>query len=97
MQINIRWKDIDKSEAVISHLEEKLAKVSEFIIPDEQIKVEFVHYKKTNNFKSRINIILKTKKLIRAEAEASDILTSINHAVLKLLDQIRREKTKYEK
>lgn len=97
MQINIRWKDIDKSTAIVSHLEEKLIKVNEFIIPNEQIKVEFVHYEKKNKFKTRINLILKTKKSIRAEAESNDIFSSINDVVLKLLDQIRRDKTRHEK
>lgn len=97
MQINIRWKDIDKSEAVVNYLEEKLTKVNDFLIPEEQIKVEFVHYNKTNRFKTRINLILKTKKLIRSEAESNDIFTSINDAILKSLDQIRRDKTRHEK
>ncbi|MEF9985064.1 MAG: HPF/RaiA family ribosome-associated protein [Malacoplasma sp.] len=97
MHTNIRWKDIDKSDAVVHHLEEKLVKIIDFLFDEEQIKVEFVHYRKIHKFKTRLNLVLKSKKLIRAEAESDDIFTSINLAVLKANDQIRRDKTKHEK
>jgi ribosome-associated translation inhibitor RaiA len=35
--------------------------------------------------------------MLRAEANAHDVLTSINEAVDRIIDQLRRVKTKYEK
>jgi ribosomal subunit interface protein len=64
-------------------------------MPD--IKAEIVHYPKRHVFATRLNLQVKNRGIIRAEAKADDILTAINLAVEKIADQLRRVKTRYEK
>lgn len=94
MNISIRWKDIDKSDAVINHLEEKIAKLKDFTFIGDSLKVEFVHYHKENIFKTRMILSVPHSNTLTCESSAKDILTSINDCVHKMTDQLRREKTK---
>lgn len=95
MNLNIRWKSIDKSQAVQNHLEEKLAKVFEFQFVEDDVKVEFVHYPKEHEYKTRISLQIHGSSSIHSEASSKDILTSINESIEKAIDQLRRLKTKY--
>lgn len=95
MNLNIRWKSVDKSDSVISFLEEKLGRVFDFQFVEEDVKVEFVHYDKEHSFKTRISLNIRSDKSIHSEASSNDILTSINLSIDKLVDQLRRLKTKY--
>lgn len=96
MNYTIRWKDCSKSDAVASHLEMKISKFQdfEFVIPN--IKAEIVYYKKKGTFSVNLNVPVVHKTTLRAEANSSDVLTSINLATEKILDQLRRVKTRYE-
>jgi putative sigma-54 modulation protein len=97
MTYTIRWKDCQKSDAVASHLEMKIAKFEDFKFIIPEIKAEIAHYPKQGRFATRINVPVKGKSTLRAEGIAEDVLTSINFAVEKIIDQLRRVKTSYEK
>jgi ribosomal subunit interface protein len=62
-----------------------------------EVKAEIVFYPKDRSFTTRINVRVIKKGTIRAEANAHDVLTSINEVVDKIVDQLRRVKTRYEK
>ena len=96
MNYTIRWKDCSKSNAVASHLEMKVSKFLdfEFVIPN--VKAEIVYYKKKGVFAVSLNVPVVHRTTLRAEANSPDVLTSINLATEKILDQLRRVKTRYE-
>lgn len=96
MNYTIRWKDCSKSTAVASHLEMKISKFLdfEFVIPN--VKAEIVYFKKKGNFNVNLNVPVVHKTTLRAEASSPDVLTCINLATEKILDQLRRVKTRYE-
>lgn len=93
-KFTIRWKDCDKSKSIQSYFEDKLSILAKYAFLNENIKAEIVYYSKTKTFKTRINVSIKRGKMLRAEASASQIITSINLALDKIEDQIRRVKTK---
>lgn len=97
MNYTIRWKDCEKSDAVASHLENKIASFDDFRFVMPEVKAEIVFYPKDRSFTTRINVRVIKKGTIRAEANAHDVLTSINEVVDKIVDQLRRVKTRYEK
>ncbi|MDR1235145.1 MAG: ribosome-associated translation inhibitor RaiA [Mycoplasmataceae bacterium] len=97
MTYTIRWKDCQKSNAVASHFESKIARFEDFRFIIPEVKAEIVYYPKNQSFTTRINLQVIKKGMLRAEANAHDVLTSINEAVDRIIDQLRRVKTKYEK
>jgi ribosome-associated translation inhibitor RaiA len=62
-----------------------------------EVKAEIVYYTKNQSFTTRMNVKVIKRGTIRAEANAHDVLTSINEVVDRIVDQLRRVKTKYEK
>jgi ribosome-associated translation inhibitor RaiA len=64
-------------------------------MPD--VKAEIVFYDKQQSFTTRLNVQVKGKGILNAEGRANDVLTSINLATDKILDRLRRVKTRYEK
>ncbi|MDR0739350.1 MAG: ribosome-associated translation inhibitor RaiA [Mycoplasmataceae bacterium] len=96
MTYTIRWKDCQKSNAVTSHFESKIARFEDFRFILPEVKAEIVYYPKNQSFTTRINLKVVKKGTIRAEANAHDVLTSINEAVDRIIDQLRRVKTQYE-
>lgn len=96
MNYTIRWKDCSKSSAVASHLEMKITKFLdfEFVVPN--VKAEIIYYKKKGMFAVNLNVPVVHRTTLRAEATSEDVLTSINLVTEKILDQLRRVKTRYE-
>ena len=94
MKFQIRWKDCDRSRAVESAVKDALASLAKYDFIGENIKVEIVHYPKTELFKTRINVHVKGGKVLRSEATAATIYGATNTAVDKTEDQLRRAKTK---
>jgi ribosomal subunit interface protein len=82
---------------VASHLQDKISAFEAFNFVMPNVKAEIVFYNKEKSFTTRLNIQVVHKGTIRSEAHADDVLTSINKAVDKILDQLRRVKTTYEK
>ena len=95
MNLNIRWKSIDKSESIKNYLKEKLLKIFEFQFVEDNIKVEFVHYTKEHEYKTRLSLKIHASNSIHSEASNKNILTSINMSINKIIHQLRHIKTKY--
>ncbi len=94
-ELNIRWKDMSKQDQVKDYLYDKLTKLFDFsFVEKENIKVEYVYYKSKQNYKFRLNLKVHRGELLRAEATSKDIFTATNEGVEKMLDQLRRIKTK---
>lgn len=96
MNCTIRWKDCNKSDAVTNYIEEKVSKFYDFNFVQEDIKVEVVNYPKEKTYKIRINVSVPTKGVIRSEANDFNILTAVNKACDKIIDQLRRVKTQFK-
>lgn len=94
MNWQIRWKDCDRSKAVEAGVKQSLSTLAKYNFINEDVKVEIVHYDKRNTFKARINVHVKGKNIMRAEATSSTIYGAVNSALDKLEDQLRRQKTK---
>lgn len=94
MNLQIRWKDCDRSKAVEAGVEDILSSLAKYNFVNENIKVEIVHYDKRNIFKTRINAHVKGRNILRAEATGNTIYGATNLALDKLEDQLRRAKTK---
>lgn len=94
MNLQIRWKDCDRSKAVEVSVKETLSSLAKYNFINEDVKVEIVHYDKRKLFKARINVHVKGKNIIRAEATGTTIYGAVNTALDKIEDQLRRAKTK---
>lgn len=94
MDLQIRWKDCDRSKAVENGIKSILSSLTKYNFINENAKVEIVRYEKTNVFKVRINVLVKEKNVLRAEATNKTIYGATNLALDKLEDQLRRAKTK---
>lgn len=97
MNYTIRWKDCTKSDAVTNYIEEKIAKFYDFEFVKEDVKVEVVSYPKNRTYKVRMNIGVPNRGVIRGEAQDYDILSAVNKCCDKVIDQLRRVKTRFEK
>ena len=96
MNFTIRWKDCRKSDAIANHLQNKMDNFQDFHFVEDDGKVEIVYYAKQNKYTCRMNVHVKTKGIIRAEANAYDVITSINDCANKITDQLRRVKTQFK-
>lgn len=94
MNLQIRWKDCDRSKAVEAGINDILASLTKYNFITDDAKVEIVHYAKTGIFKTRINVRVVGKNVIRAEATAPTVYGATNAALDKIEDQLRRAKTK---
>ena len=94
MEYTIRWKDMTEQPQTIKYFEEKIIKVFDFIFVEDNIKAEYVYYKKEMKYKLRLNVKVHKGDILRSEATDRDI----NHATLlcidKMIDQLRKIKTK---
>ena len=95
MKYTIRWKDCNKSLELESYIAEKIEKFKDFNFVLDNAKIEIVYYAKQKSYKSRINIHVAKKGLLRAESAAKDIITAFNDTTDKIFDQLRRVKTKF--
>ncbi len=97
MNLQIRWKDCDRSKAVEAGVKQSLSSLAKYNFINDDVKVEIVHYDKRNIFKTRINVHVKGKNILRSEATGTTIYGATNNALDKLEDQLRRAKTKLRK
>ena len=97
MNFQVRWKDCDRSKAVEAGVQDILTSLAKYSFINEDVKVEIVHYDKRNIFKARINVHVKGRNILRAEATAPTIYGAVKEALDKLEDQLRRAKTKLRK
>jgi ribosomal subunit interface protein len=75
----------------------KIAKFEDFKFVIPEVKAEIVSYPKQGRFAVRVNVPVKGKSTLRGEGIAEDVLTAINLVTEKILDQLRRVKTGYER
>lgn len=97
MNLQIRWKDCDRSKAVEAGVKDTLSSLAKYNFIGQDVKVEIVHYDKKDVFKTRINVHVKGKNILRSEAVDTTIYGATNAALDKIEDQLRRAKTKLRK
>ncbi len=93
-QLSIRWKDMTKQDQIKEFLEEKLSKLYDFSFVEDNVKVEYVYYKSKQEYKFRLNIKIHRGEVLRSEATSGDIKSATIAGIDKMLDQLRRIKTK---
>lgn len=96
MNFTVRWKDCQKSDGILNHLQNKMDdfETFHFVLPEG--KAEIVFYEKQKKYTARINVSVRSKGVIRAEASAYDVITAINDCADKVTDQLRRVKTQFK-
>lgn len=94
MNVTIRWKDLDKSPAAESYLEEKIKKLDNFRFVHDDLKAEFIGFK-DDSFSVKLNIGVDNSKTLSAESHGDNLQTCITVGVDKLLDQLRRFKDQH--
>ncbi|GHU48347.1 hypothetical protein FACS1894218_4990 [Bacilli bacterium] len=75
----------------------KIAKFEDFNFVQPHVKAEIAYFPKNQSYTTKLNIAVVRKGTLRAEANAHDVLTSVNDAVDKIIDQLRRVKTQFGK
>ncbi len=96
MKFTIRGKNINVTDGIKSHVEDKLSKLDKYIENSENIEAYVVVRVYDNLQKVEITIPVRNYTL-RIEEVHEDLYTAIDHAVNKLERQIRKHKTKIEK
>lgn len=94
MKINIRWKDMSENSELELFLEEKVQKIFEFKFVEGDVKSEFTYFKSNKSYKVSLNVEVHKAGTLRSEATSSNPKESITEAVHKIIDQLRRHKTK---
>lgn len=96
--MQVRFKNCDRSEATISHIEKRLSKLSRFKLADvEGLHVEIEFLKKEKKYVVKMNLPIHKHLLVSSESKATSVLTAINNATEKTLDQLRRIKVRDSK
>lgn len=97
MKIRIKGTNIKLSQSLKDYVEDKISSVEKFINTKFETQVDFEiektthHHKKGDIFRAEVNLTIPGK-LLRAEAQESDIYLSING----VKDKLQRELKKYK-
>lgn len=94
MNYSIRWKDMSSHPTLEEFFREKIQKIFEFSFVEENIKAEYIYYKRESEYKLRINIKIHRGEIIRAEASDKNPEKATLKTIDKLIDQLRKIKTK---
>ncbi len=96
MQFIVKGQNIDVTEAIKKHAQDKLAKVVKHFDQILKIEVEFkVERNPSVNNSQEVEVIIFTKgPMIRASVATDDMYVSIDHVVEKLEKQIEKYKGK---
>ena len=89
MRISVTFRDIDSSDPLRNHAEEKLAKLDTFLT--EAADIHVILEMEGNEHKAEMNVLEKNLKT-SASATSDDMYKSINAAYDKLERQLRRHK-----
>lgn len=93
MQILIRGDKIKVTEAIKTHIEDKLSKLNKYFDTPEDIKASALIRVKDKN--QIIEVTIPTKKFtLRAEEKHEDLYAAVDLVVDKLERQIRKNKTR---
>ncbi len=94
MEILIRGKSIEITDAMKSYVKEKLSKLDKYIV-DQKAKATVLV--KTRSFTHKVEVTIPLKTLIlRAEEEQEDFYAAVDLLINKLERQIRKNKAKLE-
>jgi putative sigma-54 modulation protein len=96
MKFNIRGKNIDVTDGIKQHTEDKLSKLDKYLDRPEAVEAQVLIRVYNNLQKVEITIPVR-KYTLRIEEVHEDLYTAIDHAVNKLERQIRKHKTKIER
>ncbi len=94
MNLDLTGRQIEITEGIKELVEKKIKKLEKFFNQDTIAHVTFSAKKEKQHIDIRIEH--KSKTYI-AEVETTDIYHGIDEAIEKLIGQIRKEKTKWEK
>ncbi len=94
MNYSIRWKDMSNHPSLEEFFKNKIQKIFEFSFVEENVKAEYIYYKREGQYKLRINVKIHKGDIIRAEASDESGEKATNKAIDKIIDQLRRIKTK---
>lgn len=86
-----------RSEAVDAHLNERVQRLEAFKFVSPNVKAEICFYPKNQSYVVSLVAGVVKKNNIKCEATSENVSTAINQAVDKILDQLRRVKTQFEK
>jgi ribosome-associated translation inhibitor RaiA len=75
----------------------KISKFEDFNFVQPNVKAEIAYFPKNQSYTTKLNVQVVRKGTLRGEANAHDVLTSINNAADKIIDQLRRVKTQFGK
>ena len=96
MRIDIRGDKIKVTDAIRSHIEEKIGKLDQYFDHAEELKAFVVI--RVKNDKQTIEVTIPTDKFIlRGEEEDKDLYAAIDLVTDKLERQIRKNKTRLNK
>jgi ribosomal subunit interface protein len=89
MKLEVVFKEMDSTEAIKSHVEERAEKLASFVAPDEHVRVALEAKMKGQRHQAEIfwhcNL---TKKDYHAKAEGHHLYTQIDEAFQKVLKQV---------
>ena len=98
MDIKITFEHMEHSDAIAQHVNQKLAKVTDFFKNDEKVDPFYVEvWLKANKQHEhhRVELHLKTRQLsLNAHEECPDMYIAIDAAVDKLVKQVVKEREK---
>ena len=96
MRIDIRGDKIKVTDAIRSHIEEKIGKLDQYFDHAEELKAFVVI--RVKNDRQTIEVTMPTPKFtLRCETSHKDLYTAVSQSVNKLERQIRKNKTKLKK
>lgn len=94
MKYTIRWKDMSEHEKLREYFEEKIMKIFEFSFVEENVKAEYIFYKREEIYKLRLNVKIHRGEILRSEAEDKNPEKATLKSIDKMIDQLRKVKTK---
>lgn len=95
MKYTVRGKNIEITDAMRNHLENKLNKLDKYFVSNDEIEASvLIRVYPTYN---KVEVTIPTKSFtLRIEETHEDAYTAVDHAVDKLERQIRKNKTRLQ-
>lgn len=93
MKYNIRGKNVEITEGIKMHIEEKFTKLEKYLLHHEEITASVLAV--INKTDHKLEVTIPTKNFtLRIEERHPDLYVAIDHAADKLERQIRKNKTR---
>ena len=101
MKVNIKGTNMDITDAIRSHVMERVDQIEKYINPEDTSAIADIEVGKTTNhhqsgdiFRAEINLHIAGSEL-RAESETEDLYASVNDIKEEIIRQIRKTKEKH--